>query len=96
MPEQLLKEFEDVFSSTKKLTWTANIKLKENYVSQVAACHKISLVLHNKEKQELNNMVEVGIITKAGKSTKWKQHNCSSFSKKLRTCLDTRLLNRVI
>ncbi|GFY46023.1 retrovirus-related Pol polyprotein from transposon 17.6 [Trichonephila inaurata madagascariensis] len=70
-PELILKEFADVFTGTGRLKRIVKIKLKENSVPHEAAPCKVPLAKHNKVKEELNNMVEAGIISKVEEPTEW-------------------------
>ncbi|GFS28712.1 retrovirus-related Pol polyprotein from transposon 297 [Nephila pilipes] len=96
-PELILKEFADVFTGTGRLNRIVKIKLKENSVPHVAAPRKVPLAIHNKVKEELNNMVEAGIISKVEEPTEWVSNMVVIDSpKKLRICLDPRPLNEAI
>ncbi|GFU17372.1 retrovirus-related Pol polyprotein from transposon opus [Nephila pilipes] len=96
-PELILKEFADVFTGTGRLNRIVKIKLKENSVPHVAAPRKVPLAIHNKVKEELNNMVETGIISKVEEPTEWVSNMVVIDSpKKLRICLDPRPLNEAI
>ncbi|GFS39364.1 transposon Tf2-12 polyprotein, partial [Nephila pilipes] len=96
-PELILKEFADVFTGTGRLNRIVKIKLKENSVPHVAAPRKVPLAIHNTVKEELNNMVESGIISKVEEPTEWMSNMVVIDSaKKLRICLDPRPLNEAI
>ncbi|GFU08455.1 retrovirus-related Pol polyprotein from transposon 17.6 [Nephila pilipes] len=96
-PELILKEFADVFTGTGRLNRIVKIKLKENSVPHVAAPRKVPLAIHNKVKEELNNMVEAGIISKVEEPTELVSNMVVIDSlKKLRICLDPRPLNEAI
>ncbi|GFR30016.1 uncharacterized protein K02A2.6 [Trichonephila clavata] len=60
-PELILKEFADVFTGTGRLKRIVKTKSKEDSVPHVAAPRKVSLAIHNKGKEELNNMVDPSI-----------------------------------
>ncbi|GFR31850.1 reverse transcriptase domain-containing protein [Trichonephila clavata] len=88
-PELILKEFADVFTGTGRLKRIEKIKLKENSVPHVVAPRQVPLAIHNKVKEELNNMVEAGIISKVKEPTEWVSNMVVIDSpKKLRICLD--------
>ncbi|GFR14481.1 retrovirus-related Pol polyprotein from transposon opus [Trichonephila clavata] len=96
-PELILKEFADVFTVTGRLNRIVKIKLKENSVPHVAAPRKVPLAIHNKVKEELNNMVEAGIISKVEEPTEWVNNMVVIDSpNELRICLDPRPLNEAI
>ncbi|GFR11387.1 reverse transcriptase domain-containing protein [Trichonephila clavata] len=96
-PELILKEFADAFTGTGRLRRIVKIKLKENSVPHIAAPHKVPLSIHNKVKEELNNMLEAGIISKVEEPTEWVSNMVViDSSKKLRICLDLRPLNEAI
>lgn len=67
--EQILKEFEGIFSHTRRFESTVKNKLKETCVPQAAAPRKMFFALHNKVKEELINMVDAGMIFKVEKTT---------------------------
>lgn len=52
------------FSGKGRFASTVKIILNKNYVPKIASPWKILLALHKKEKEELENTVESGIITK--------------------------------
>ncbi|GFQ88878.1 reverse transcriptase domain-containing protein [Trichonephila clavata] len=96
-PELILKEFADVFTGTGRLKIIVKIKLKENSASHVVAPSKVSLAIHNKVEEELNNMVEAGIISKVAEPTKWVSIMVViDTPKKLKICFDPRPLNEAI
>ncbi|GFR02203.1 reverse transcriptase domain-containing protein [Trichonephila clavata] len=96
-PELILKEFVDVFTGTGRLNRIVKIKLKENSVPHVAAPRKVPLAIHNKVKEELNNMVEAGIISKVEERTEWVSNMVVIDStKKLRICLNPGPMNEAI
>ncbi|KFM72400.1 hypothetical protein X975_12067, partial [Stegodyphus mimosarum] len=96
-PEQVIQEFADVFTGMGKLNGTVKIKIKENVTPHFAALRKVPLALHEKVKQELNRMVETGIIAKVDEPTEWLSNMVViNTPKKLRICLDPRQLNEAI
>ncbi|GFQ67082.1 retrovirus-related Pol polyprotein from transposon 17.6 [Trichonephila clavata] len=76
---------------------TAVLDYSDNRVPILAAPGKKPLDIHSKVKEELNNMVEVGIISKVEEPTEWVSNMVVIDSpKKLRICLDPRPLNEAI
>ncbi|GFT16985.1 reverse transcriptase domain-containing protein [Nephila pilipes] len=72
---------------------TAALDYSDNRVPILAAPRKVPLAIHNKVKEELNNMVEAGIISKVEEPTKRVSNMVVVDSpKKLRICLDPRNL----
>ncbi|GBN60815.1 hypothetical protein AVEN_256851-1 [Araneus ventricosus] len=80
-----------------RLNRDVKIKPKENYIPNVAAPRKIPLALHDKVKEELQRMVEAGVITKVDEPTEWVNNMVVvNMSKSLRICMDPRSLNKAI
>lgn len=96
-PQKIIEEYSDVFTGCGRLNRTVSIKLKPNSVPKVAAPRKVPLALHSKVKEELNRMVENGIISKVSEPTEWVSNMVVIDNpKKLRICLDPRPLNEAI
>lgn len=68
-PQQIIDEFSDVFSGTGRLNREVKIRLKENCTPNVASPRKIPLALQDRVKEELQRMVDMGVITKADEPT---------------------------
>ncbi|KAG8191038.1 hypothetical protein JTE90_029481 [Oedothorax gibbosus] len=95
--EQVLEEFQDVFSGMGRLNRTVKINLKPDSIPHVAAPRKIPLALHDRVKKELENMEEQGIIVRVEEPTEWVSNMVVVDSpKKLRICIDPRPLNEAI
>lgn len=96
-PESILEEFNDVFEGRGNLKRPVKIVLRENAVPHVAAARKIPIALHDKVRNELDQMVLEGILAKVETPTDW----VSSMlviekNGKLRIVLDPRPLNKEI
>lgn len=61
---QVLKDFEDIFFSTRGLALTIKNKLKESCFPKISSPRKLYFALHNNLQKELNSMFKAGIICK--------------------------------
>ena len=91
-------QYKHCFGPIGKLPGIHHITLEENAKPVVQPPRRIPVALQTKLKEELNNMVKLGIIEKANEPTDW----VSSLvvvqkpNGKLRVCLDPRDLNKAI
>ncbi|GFW63935.1 reverse transcriptase domain-containing protein [Trichonephila clavipes] len=90
LQERLIRE-------TSKKSRALQEVVSECKTAENTAPRKVPLAIHKKVKEELSNMVEVGIISKVEEPTEWVSNMVVIDSpKKLRICLDPRPLNEAI
>lgn len=95
-PEALIKEYHDVFTGNGSLK-PVKIILTENAVPHISSARKLPIALQEPVRQELEIMVEEGVIQRVNEPTDW-VNNFHAINKngKLRIVLDPRQLNKCI
>ena len=96
--DTLLSEFSDLFEGLGCLPGDHGITVDENVTPVVEPCRKISFVLYDKLKVELNRMEKSDVIEKVVEPSEWVSGLVVVHKKNgnLRVCLDPRNLNAAI
>jgi transposase InsO family protein len=90
-----LSEFSDLFEGLGCLPGRYHIVVDESVPPVVSATRKVPIGLHDKLRQELDRMVQLGVIRKVNHPTRWVSALVIAAKKNgsLRICLDPRPLN---
>ena len=94
----LMKEYRDVFTGLGKLEGQYHIEVDKTVKPVIHAPRKVPFSLHDKVKEELDRMEDMGVIKKQEKPTDWVNSMVVVEKKNgsLRICMDPKDLNSAI
>ena len=96
--EQVLTDFADIFKGLGRMEGKLHLEVDDSVSSVVMPPSREPVALKGTFKEELDRLVDVGVLTKVEESTKWVSSAVvtAKSNGKVRVCIDPRPLNEAL
>ena len=96
--EQVLTDFADIFKGLGRMEGKLPLEVDDSVSPVVMPPHRVLVALKGKFKEELDRLIDVGVLTKVEEPTKWVSSAVvtAKSNGKVRVCIDPRPLNKAL
>ena len=96
--EQVLTDFEDIFKGLGRMEGKLHLEVDDSVSPVVMPPRRVPVALKGKFKEELDRLIDVGVLTKVEEPTKWVSSAVvtAKSNGKVRVCIDPRPLNEAL
>jgi len=96
--EQVLTDFADIFKGLRRMEGKLHLEVDDSVSPVVMPPHRVPVALKGKFKEEIDRLIDVGVLTKVEEPTKWVSSAVvtSKSNGKVRVCIDPRPLNEAV
>ena len=96
--EQVLTDFADIFKGLGRMEGKLHLEVDDSVSPVVMPPRRVPVALKGKFKEELDRLIDVGVLTKVEEPTKWVSSAVvtAKSNGKVRVCIDSRPLNEAL
>ena len=96
--EQVLTDFPDIFKGLGRMEGKLHLEVDDSVSPVVMPPRRVPVALKGKFKEELDRLIDVGVLTKVEEPTKWVSSAVvtAKSNGKVRVCIDPRPLNEAL
>ena len=96
--EQVLTDFADTFKGLGRMEGKLHLEVNDSVSPVVMPPRRVPVALKEKFKEEIDRLVDVGVLTKVEEPTKWVSSSVVTAKPngKVRVCIDPRPLNKAL